>query len=506
MIKILKRIFPFALQLIAGAAVSISMAPYNLHLPVFIALGALLFGLEGQSLKRAFSLGLCFGIGLFGLGASWIFVSIYLYGNTLPIIAFMITTLFVLILALFPAATALFLNLLSPKLTLSRSLLVFPSLWVTMEWLRGYLFTGFPWAYIGYSQFNISLSQFAPVGGIWAVSFITALVSALLYALFSYFRNPNRKWIEAVPIFSLLIAVWGSAAWLKDKNWVLAIDPPLDVALVQGNIEQSTKWDAGLANQILQTYYTLTQSHYDVDLIIWPETAVPWPRGAAHPFLEKLDAEARAHHVGIITGIPEEANQNQYYNSIIALGLSQGEYRKQHLVPFGEYVPLEKWLRGLIGFFNLPMSSFISGPANQPPIQIGEFKIAPTICYEIAYPELVRNNAKQADILLTISNDAWFGTSWGPDQHLQIAQFRALETGKFLIRATNTGWTAIINPEGFISEQADRFEPRVLRGTVRATEGETPWMTYGPKPIFLLLGALFLIGFSHQLWLRIRGH
>ncbi|MFO1257968.1 MAG: apolipoprotein N-acyltransferase [Gammaproteobacteria bacterium] len=501
----LKRIFPFALQLLAGVAVPLSMAPFDWHVPVFAALAIFLYGLEGQPLKRSFVLGLCFGLGLFGVGASWIFVSIYLYGNTVPAVAVTITALFVLILSLFPALTALILNALSPRLKLSRSLLIFPSLWVGMEWVRGTLFTGFPWAYIGYSQFNMHLSQFAPLGSIWAVSFATALMAALLYELITYFRNPHRKWIQAIPVFSLIILVWGSAVYLKGKNWVLAIDPPLDVALVQGNIEQSMKWDAGLANQILQTYYQLTQSHYDVNLIIWPETAVPWPKALAKDFLELLHREAQVHGVGLITGLPEEAtHHNQYYNAIIALGLSQGEYRKQHLVPFGEYVPLEKWLRGLIGFFNLPMSSFISGPINQPPIQMGKFKIAPTICYEIAYPELVRNQAKDADILLTISNDAWFGTSLGPHQHLQIAQFRALETGKFLLRATNTGWTALINPEGYISEQIERFQPGVLRGTVRATVGETPWMTYGPRPVFYFIGLWFIFGLVHQIWLKIQ--
>lgn len=490
---------------LAGIMVPLSMAPYHWSILIYFSLAYYLYGIQNSSFKQVFWLGFSYGLGLFGWGASWVFVSIYHYGNTTALIASVITLLFIAILSLFPGLIAVTLNLVAPKYRHSRYLFIFPALWVAFEALRGWIFTGFPWLYVGYSQESLMLSYLAPYGGIWSVSYATALMGGLFFNLFRAFNHSRLDIKKEIIIFLIgIVGLWGVSGWIKKGYQPITLEPALEVALVQGNIEQSMKWDADRANTIIQTYYQLSQAHLDMDLIIWPETAIPWPIPMANELLDNLQQEFYSKKVYLISGVPEYNTQNQAFNSIIALGAESHKYQKQHLVPFGEYVPLENWIRGLIGFFDLPMSSFKSGPINQPLFEIKNFKIAPTLCYEIAYPELVRRNARGSDLLLTLSNDAWFGQSIGPHQHLQIAQFRALENGKFLIRSTNNGWTTIINPEGKVVERLPRFEKGVLRGTVRATAYETFWNKNGPIPFIILIALFSLIGLIDQCWARFK--
>jgi apolipoprotein N-acyltransferase len=264
----------------------------------------------------------------------------------------------------------------------------------------------------------------------------------------------------------------------------------LSVTAIQGNIEQNLKWDPAQIEAQLLLYQSLTLNAAPSDLVIWPETAVPVLKEQAQGYLNSMDRLMQQRDSALITGLPlrqlDSYDQLRYYNAITTLGDSQGEYLKQKLVPFGEYVPLQDLLRGVIAFFDLPMSDFARGPSQQAPLNAKGYKIAPYICYEVVYPEFAAELAAQSDILLTISNDTWFGTSIGPMQHLQMAQMRALEAGRWMIRATNNGVSALIDPHGVINATVPQFQQAVLRGSVVPMQGLTPYLRWQSWPLILL--------------------
>jgi apolipoprotein N-acyltransferase len=269
------------------------------------------------------------------------------------------------------------------------------------------------------------------------------------------------------------------------------------VALVQGNIPQSTKWDPATVQPILDTYRTLSAPHWQHDLVIWPEAAVTLFAHQATGYLDEMARRANAHGSALVLGIPTAERTDDgiaIHNSVLALGNGSGRYSKHQLVPFGDYVPFERWLRGLISFFDLPMSVARRGPAGQAPIEGGGRHMAVAICYEIVYPELVRDQARRADVIVTVSNDTWFGRSIGPHQHLQKARMRALENGRYLLRATNNGVTAIVDPSGQVTAEIPQFQPGVLTGEFHSMQGQTPYTRTGTAPLLVLLAAS--IGFS----------
>ena len=294
----------------------------------------------------------------------------------------------------------------------------------------------------------------------------------------------------------LLLVICGLGFTLQSKQWTEPSGEPLSVTAIQGNIEQNLKWDPAQIEAQLMLYQSLTLNAKASDLVIWPETAVPILKDQAQGYLNSIERMISQHDSALITGVPIRQNDEngnlRYYNAITTLGDSQGEYRKQKLVPFGEYVPLQEVLRGLIAFFDLPMSDFARGPSQQAPLNAKGYKIAPYICYEVVYPEFATELAAQSDILLTISNDTWFGTSIGPMQHLQMAQMRALEAGRWMIRATNNGVSALIDPRGHITVTVPQFQQAVLRGSVVPMQGLTPYLRWQSWPLILLC-ALCLI-------------
>ena len=241
------------------------------------------------------------------------------------------------------------------------------------------------------------------------------------------------------------------------------------------------------------------------DIVIWPEAAIPGYLQRAQPFLQPLVERAANSETALITGVPSRPpGGDAYYNSIVALGHGRGEYHKQRLVPFGEYVPMEQLLRGLIAFFDLPMSSFSPGPEGQGPLRVGAYRAAPFICYEIVYAEQVASAARDADLMITISNDSWFGDSIGPLQHLQITQMRALENGRYILRGTNNGVSAIIDHQGRIVKRSEQFVATTLVGEVNVMLGNTPFGSFGTTPmiagsaITLLLMVLMYVGFWRE--------
>ncbi|MBS0287081.1 MAG: apolipoprotein N-acyltransferase [Proteobacteria bacterium] len=504
LIKKIKPYLPYLIALIGGGILTYAFAPYDIGIAGIISLSILLWAITKQPPKKAFYIGWCYGLGMFGMGVNWVFFSIHVYGNTAPWLAAIITGLFVILMGIYPALFSWTLNKFFNKHDLVRTLVIFPALWTVFEIARGWLFTGFPWLYLGYSQMGSQLHSFAPIGSVFAVSWAAALVSSLLYNIIMYyFENKSTPKLRN-QLFATLLGVWVIAFGCGKIKGTEVSDEVIEVALVQGNIPQMMRWDPEHVANIVQTYRTLTDKVLGTtQIIVWPEGAIPVPLPESQQFFREMGALARASQAALISGVPTQlADQRHYYNSIVAVGLAGPNnngcenyempgcsYDKSHLVPFGEYVPFESILRGIIAFLNLPMSSFVEGPSNQSPLIAQGLHFAPALCYEIAYPFYVQHISKEADFILTISNDTWFGDTIGPLQHLQIAQFRALETGKYVIRGTNNGYTALIQPNGKIQALANPNEATVLAGEVTLMKGQTIWVRFGIWP---LLAALVL--------------
>lgn len=480
------------IALIAGALITLTLAPFNIWPLALIACMTLYIGLSELSARQAGIRSWWFGLGLFASGTSWVYVSIHDYGAASAPLAFFLTVLFVAGLAFFLALFGwLWARFFRQSNHSTSNALAFAALWVAIEAFRGWFLTGFPWLYIGYSQLHGPLAGFAPIGGVWLISFILAFSSVLLLILLK-----NQQWQSRLTAALLLPILWVSGFALQSLEWTQPSGDPLSVTAIQGNIEQNLKWDPTQIEAQLLLYQSLTLNAAPSDLIIWPETAVPILKDQAQGYLNSMDRIIGRQDSALITGLPLRQNDDngnlRYYNAITTLGDSQGEYLKQKLVPFGEYVPLQDLLRGLIAFFDLPMSDFARGSNQQPPLNAKGYKIAPYICYEVVYPEFATKLAAQSDILLTISNDTWFGTSIGPMQHLQMAQMRALEAGRWMIRATNNGVSALIDPQGQISATVPQFQQAVLRGSVVPMQGLTPYLRWQSWPLILLC-ALCLI-------------
>ncbi len=463
----------------AGALVTLSLAPFDLW-----PLGILSCALYGYLLclcntREAIWRGWLYGLGLFGSGASWVYVSIHVHGYASVPLATVLTLAFCAGLALLHALFA-WCYVRWVRALPGGMLLGFPALWVLFEWLRSWLLTGFPWLYLGYAHLDTWIAGWAPVFGVFGLSFICALTGICLFLSWR-----SRQLISITTYLGLIVTLWLGGGVLKPIEWVgRASEEPLSVALYQPNIPQEHKWDRAWYQPILEQFETAVEQGYGKDIILWPESAIPRTYHRARDFLDPIAARAKAFESTLITGIPtRSADGESYYNSIVSLGEGRGQYDKQRLVPFGEYVPLEAWLRGLIRFFDLPMSNFSAGSPDQAPLRADSYRVAPFICYEVVYPDLVAANAGDADLLVTISNDSWFGSSIGPLQHLQMARMRALENGRYMLRGTNNGVSAIIDHRGQLVGQTDQFVTTTLHGEAEVMLGRTPFSSFGSAVI-----------------------
>jgi apolipoprotein N-acyltransferase len=489
-----------------GGLLALAFAPLSLSLLAVICPAFLLLLWLNSTPRRSFSIGLCFGIGFFSVGVSWVFISIHVFGHTSIVLSLLITALFIFILALFIALQGYVLNLLFPKNNRIKRYLIFPSLWALSEWVRSGIFTGFPWLLLGTSQINSPLAAYAPLVGVFGLTFLVALSAAFLVDLLSPIlsKYPSlsplfiKKWRDYFLLpFILLIALWSIGYSLRFIHWTHIAGKPLTVSLVQANIPQEIKWEPEYLQSSLKTYMRLTQPYWDNRLIIWPEAAIPILQHNILPFLQQLNKKATQHRTTLITGIPIQKGF-QYYNGMIAVGVDQASYYKQRLVIFGEYLPWWiAWAQGLLNLLDVPMSSFSPGPPNQTVFKVAGLDLATFICYEIAYPSLVRQAFPKAQLLLTINDDAWFGHSFALAQHLQIGQFQALATGRYLLFLSNTGMTAIVTPQGKIQTQLPSFQSRVLTGTVYPSLGTTPWVRLGDCPIIVFLVGLIILCYAY---------
>ncbi len=471
----------------AGALTTLAFTPYQ-YWPLAIFSPLILFLLLHKiPVKTAFLCGFAWGIGQFATGISWVHVSIDNFGGLPKTASLALMALLISYLALYPALFAALLNRFFPSGKV-RYLFAIPSLWLASELARGWVFTGLPWLWLGYSQIDSPLASFAPVGGVTLITFVTILTAS---ALAIFIQSRCWQWI------ALPVAVFMLATGLSTVEWVVPDpDSSTSFALIQGNIAQEKKWLPEERWPSIMKYTDLSRANWDADIIIWPEAAIPAIERDITSFLGNLDSAARMNHSALLTGIINFID-GHYLNSILPLGevpdgeynyLSQSRYNKYHLLPFGEFVPFEEILRPIAPLFNLPMSSFSRGDMIQKNVVAKGRHLAPALCYEIIFGDQVRQNITQdTDFILTLSNDAWFGHSIGPLQHMEIARMRALENGKPLIRSTNNGVTAITDYHGKIIAQAPQFETQVLRATISSTTGLTPYTRFGNWPLIGLI-------------------
>ncbi len=466
----------------------LGFAPWSLPWLLPLVLAGLLLLVTTLSARRAFNLGFSFGLGAFGAGISWVHISLADFGGMNLALAWLATGLLVAYLALFPGLALAVLRWRGRAVGAVERLVLFPAAWVLLaEVARSWLLTGFPWLLAGQGQVTAPLGGLAPVIGGLGVSWAVALSAGLLVHL----ACTRRIWPGL-----LLILLWVVALGLGRVPWTQPSGAPLPVALVQGNVPQPLKWLPELRTATLQHYAELTRQHWDARLIVWPETAVPdFLHRAWDGHLAPLEAEAIAQGAALLVGAPVyNPTTGDYFNGLISLGQQRSAYYKRHLVPLGEYLPLKWLVKPVLGFLQVPMSDFSPGPVHQPPLAAAGAKLGAFICYEAAYPEQALEALPEADLLVTVSNDAWFGDSLAPHQHLQIAQLRAREAGRWLLRATNTGISALITPDGQIAAQTPQFTANVLRGTVTPYQGQTPYVRWGDTPLLLLLSGLLLWG------------
>jgi apolipoprotein N-acyltransferase len=491
-LKILKKLHNRyeLLSLIAGALLSLSFAPFNQFYLGILCPALFLLCLQKANPTQGFLRGLLFGIGLYGAGVSWVYVSIHTYGNASVILSILITALLVAFLALFSAFLGLLLTKYGKLNKLPGILLAFPALWVIFEWIRSWLFTGFPWLLLGYSQIDSPLAGFATVFSVFGVSLATAFTSA---ALIGIWQNPKRARLYLI---LGLFALWGTGTALKSIEWTRPAGTSISVSLVQGNIPQETKWSQYYQDQILNTYQKLNQQAIGSQLIFWPEAAIPALPEQVAGFMNQLSQTAKQNNTAIMLGIPlYNYSTQQYYNAAVVLGNGHGVYLKRHLVPFGEYVPLLNILGPILNSLNIPMSGMTPGPDEQTLPIMQSIPVAVFICYESAFPEEFRNFTQNAELIATLSDDSWFGHSLGFYQHEEMDQMRAIETGRYIVRATNSGETSVVDPHGKVLAKIPSFEPGVLKSSIIPMNGNTPWMMIGIWPLLglvLLMLILFL--------------
>ena len=472
----------FAIALAAGAAGVAGFAPAGLAPLAILAVAVLFFLASRSAPRRAFALGFAWGLGHFAVGVSWVYVSLHDFGMMPAPIAAIATAIFCAYLALFPAFAMGAMQRLGGSAA-ARLLLAAPGLWVLAEWVRLWLFTGFPWLAIGYSQIDTPLAGFAPVGGVFAVSLASAFVAGVLASLAA---APRTRTVAVAVAVATGIAGFG----LGRVEWTAPLGKPVSVALLQGNIPQDLKFDPARYRATLDTYLRLAESA-TAKLIVFPETAVPRFLDAVDPaFLQRIAAHARANGGDVLLGAPMRDDQGRYFNAIVSLGSSPRQtYAKSHLVPFGEFIP--PGFHWIIGILRIPLSDFSRGSPEQQPLAAAGERVAPNICYEDAFGEEIIRMLPAATLLVNVSNVAWFGDSLAPAQHLEISRMRAIETGRYLLRATNTGVTAIVDDRGRVVARLPAFTEGVLAGEAQGRTGATPYARTGNAPA--LIAAVVLV-------------
>jgi apolipoprotein N-acyltransferase len=468
---------------LAGAAMVPAYAPLEWFPLALAALAVLVHLWLGASGPRAAAwTGFLFGMGMFLTGVSWVYISLHRFGAMpAPLAAFATFAFCVVLAAYLSLAGALLARFAAPPAV--RAALVMPALWTLAEWLRATLFTGFPWLLLGTAAIETPLAGFAPLGGVYTVSFVTAAAAGLLWCV----ALGQARWAAAAA-FAVLGA---GGAGLRSLEWTTPQGAPLAASLVQGNVPQDFKFDPARYARTLETHARLAEASR-ARLIVLPETAVPRMLDSVDPaYLERLDAAGKRNGGDLLLGAPTRLASGAYYNSVVSFGVSPRQlYHKVHLVPFGEFVP--PGFGWIVRVLSVPLADFSRGAAVQRPLQVAGQRVAANVCYEDAYGNELIRQLPEATLLVNVSNVAWFGDSLAPAQHLQIARARALETGRMHLTATNTGITAVVGRDGRVLAQLAPFTEGRLDAEVQGYAGATPYVRFGDWPALAACAALLL--------------
>jgi len=462
------------IALVAGAATVLAFAPLGAWPVALVALAYLAHRWMAAP-RRCFIDGFWFGLGLFGAGVSWIYISMTQFGGMPPVLAAIATAAFCAFLALFPAAAG-WLQARVPAGPRLRALLLIPAAWTLAEWLRIWVLTGFPWLAVGYAAAGWPLQGYAPLAGVLGVSFATLALAGALALLVT--RRPRTLALA----LALAIPVAGEA--LRHVRWTEPAGAPFSVTLLQGNIPQEMKFRPERYQQTLDAYARLVESS-KARLIVAPETAIPNFLDRIDPaYLARLEAAARANAGDLLLGVPSRSAAGELYNSVISLGSAPRQlYHKAHLVPFGEIVPPGfAWSLRIV---SIPLSDFSRGAPEQPPLAVAGQRVAVNVCYENVFGDEIAGAAARSTLLVNLSNVAWFGDSLAPGQHLQIARLRAVESGRMHLAATNTGVTAAVDRDGRVLAQLPQFTEGALAVTAQGYAGATPYLRWRDWPIVL---------------------
>ncbi|RPI16974.1 MAG: apolipoprotein N-acyltransferase [Lysobacterales bacterium] len=465
----------------AGIALAGAFAPVGFW-PLAIASPAVLFLLWHRSEPRtAARRGFLYTAGTFLAGTYWLYHSIHLVGQAPVWIALFLMVGLVAIMGSYTAVLGYVVARWGRPSGVLRWLVLLPAGWVLVEWFRGWFLSGFPWLALGYTQLETVLAGYAPAGGVYGTSLAVAVLAG---ALVTMLLGSRRDRIVAV---AAAVGIVAAGVLLARVEWTQPTGTSVTVALVQGAVPQSMKWEPGQRERTLALYAGLTEPHYGRDIIVWPEAALPALEQDVRGFLDGIRAAAQARGSTLVAGLlKRDAGSGAYYNAMAAFAEGEQWYYKRRLVPFGEFFPVPDAVREWMRLMNLPYSDFEAGPQIQPPLVAAGERLAPTICYEDAYAAEQLPIVRESTLLVNVTNDAWFGDSTAPHQHLDISRMRALETGRPMLRATNDGVTALIAHDGSLLGHLPQFEPAVLAGEVEPRVGETPYVRLGNLPVLFL--------------------
>lgn len=490
----------YLLAAIAGAANVFAFDPFGVFFIPFLTVAILLRLVVLATPARAAKIGFAFGAAWFAGGMYWLYISLHVFGEAPAILALLLMLALIAIMAAYYALFGWLIARFAPRIPWLRLLVFAPALWALLEWIRGWFMSGFPWFALGYSQTDSWLAGFAPVAGVFGVSLVVVIIAG--GAVLQFRSGRANRVAGIVAIVALVMGGW----LLEHVQWTQPKGEALSVALMQGNVRQDQKWLPETLMPTMQRYWSLTdENSEDVDLIVWPEAAIPaLYHQLDQGFYAQLEEDQLAPSQRLLTGtLVREPERRVYYNSAVVLGGDERRfYNKRHLVPFGEYFPVPDFVRHWLRLMNLPYSDFETGNDGSALKISPDLSVAVMICYEAVFGEELITALPEAKLLVNISNDGWFGRSIGPLQHFQIARMRAIETGRWLLRATNTGVTAIVDERGRVLDRLPQFEAQVLRGEVQPRSGATLYVRFGNG--LVVTAALVMLLVSGWLGRRVR--
>ena len=480
-------------QLLASSLIALfyvsGFEPFGLVIAPLFCLAYLFYFALNHSPKKTAIFYYLFGFFCFSIGLYWLYISIHIVSGAPLWLAILLIGVLSGVMALFYCLVGFIISY-AYQLFKSKYLvltLLAPAIWTLSELLRGYAFTGFPWLTIGYSQSSTLLSAWAPIGGVYLVSFIVSLIAGYCLLISSKIR-------PLLSLFSVLIII-GSSFFIRPIEWTERVDKEFSVALVQGAVAQEKKWLTTEFIRTLTLYRNSLLNLENTNLVIWPEVAIPAYAENVKGYLDELEGILKQQNIDLLMlGINTKGKNGEVFNSVITLGGDNRVYHKRHLVPFGEYFPVPKFIREWLQKMKLPHRDISIGPEVQEMLKLDQYFIATSICYEDIFGDELLDYQPLANVLVNVTNNAWFGESIASSQHFQMSRMRAIETGRYLLRSTNTGITAIVMPDGNIQEELEPYNFSILKGNFYPMKDETPYSRFGDLFVILLMTLIMTLG------------